>query len=371
VVTTIGLAVTRGLGGVGPFVLIGQVAVPGLRPVVILAVAVLGGSAVAAGVSWAAVLGLAAIPVVTVVRHQLRSLERLTDGLAVPPDRQTLVRAGRFTLPRVFSSTIELAQQWFDVVLVGILAGPAAAGVYGAATRFVNAGLIPFTSMRIVVAPQFSAALHRDDRGLAQTVYRRTSTWIVTLSVPVYAVLALFGGTVLSLVGPGFTDGAPMFAIMAVGAVVYACAGNAQSVLLMSGRSGWVVVDKAVVLTVLIAGLLLAVPSHGVVGAAVAWAVAWAVDGLVAAFQISRLVGVRPEARRLFLALAVAGLPFLVAGGAARAWLGDSVTGLAVGGGVGLAFYGAAVWAARRPLELDGLQGLLRRRTTVAVDEEE
>lgn len=66
---------------------------------------------------------------------------------------------------------MEQATIWLGVLLVGILAGPAAAGVYGGASRFVQAGLIIDSAIRVVVSPRFSAMLHLKDTKGVQSLY--------------------------------------------------------------------------------------------------------------------------------------------------------------------------------------------------------
>lgn len=369
VVATVALAATRGLGGVGPYVLLGQIAVPGLRPVLVLVAGALGGGVLAASVTWAGVLGVVALPAAWVLARQVRGLETATGAVPRPLERATVLHAGRFTLPRAVSSAIELAQQWLDVVLVGVLAGPAAAGVYGAATRFTNAGMIPSTSMRIVVAPQFSEALHRDDRASAEQTYRLTASWIILSSAPIYVLLWLFGGTMLSLVGPEFRSGAELMGVLAIGATIFFCTGNVQSMLLMSGHSGWVAVNKAVVLTVLVAGLLVAVPRWGALGAAMVWSLSYATDAALASFQVSRLVGVNLQLRSVLLSLTAGAVPVALAAGAARWWFGDTLLGLAVGATMGVVVLAGVAWSLRRPLELDQALVLVRRRPRVAKED--
>ncbi|MBT0992903.1 oligosaccharide flippase family protein [Cellulomonas sp. DKR-3] len=365
---TIGLAATRGLSSVRPFVLIGSVAVPGVRPLLVLLVAAVGAGSVLASALWAAPLAVALLPVLLVLRRRVRELER-RDGVVGADEhvpRRTTSRATRrsitrFSAPRAFASVVELAQQWVDVVVVGAIAGAGAAGVYGAATRLVSAGTIPSTSMRVVVAPLFSDALHRGDTAAAQRVYARTTAWIVLLSAPVYALLALFPQAVLGVVGPAFRSGGEALVWLCAGASVAFLTGNVQSVLLMSGRSAWVAVNKVVVLVVLLAGLLVLVPDGGIAGAAMAWAAATCVDAVLASVQVRRLVGIRLEAGRVALALAAGGATFAAGGVIGRAVLGDSLGGLAVALGAGLALAAPAVVVLRRPLEVDGLVGLARR----------
>ncbi len=171
----VGLAATRGFGGVLPFNLVGNIGVPLSRPVAVLAVTALGGSVIAAALAWV----LPLVPAVLVEPlgavapgHRLRARARRCAGRLLPT-RAVQRRLLGFALPRTMSSALEQSIIWFDVVLVGVIAGAADAGIYGAASRFVGAGVIVLTALRIVVAPRFSAYLAQERHDEVQQLYTR------------------------------------------------------------------------------------------------------------------------------------------------------------------------------------------------------
>ena len=359
------LAATRGFGNVVPFNLVGNIAVPGLRPVVVGVVCLLGGSAVAAAWGWAVVLAPAAVVAVVVLARRVRDEERRrgadpgswrpTPGLR----RQVL----GFGLPRTASTMLEQSLAWLDVILVGILLGPAAAGIYGVASRFVAGGQVVMTALRIVVAPQFSARLAMQEKAEAQHLYAVTSTWIVVCGAPVYLLLACFAPTILALPGGEFVQGDSAMMVLCLGGLALLSGGNIQSLLLMTGRSGWALIDKIVVVTVSVTGNLVLIPAWGITGAAATSSACWALDGLLAAVQVRRFTGISPSVRRIGSGLALAS--GVTATGALAGLLlgGQSLTGLAVAALVTVLATVAASYAARRPLHLDELSGLLRRRS--------
>ena len=55
----------------------------------------------------------------------------------------------RYAVGRTISTGLGQEYFYLDVVLVGVLAGSAAAGVYGGAVRFVAAGLIAEVAIRV------------------------------------------------------------------------------------------------------------------------------------------------------------------------------------------------------------------------------
>ncbi len=306
-VMMVALAATRGFGGVLPFNLIGNVAVPVVRPLAVLLAVATGGTAVAAAVAWALPLLPAALASLWLVFAQARRFERRRQVSGTwRPDRSVNRRVLGFALPRTLASGLEQAIVWLDVILVGVIAGAGAAGVYGAASRFVSAGVIVSTALRIVVAPRFSAFLARGQIEEVQDLYTVTARWILLFGAPIYVLLAWFAATVLGWLGPGFGGGVSSMVVLCIGSLVVLAAGNVQSLLLMSGRSGWGAVNKLVVVAFNVVGNLVLVPHLGILGAALTWAASMALDTGLAVFQVRRFTGVRPRVGPIVATLLVA-----------------------------------------------------------------
>ena len=86
-------------------------------------------------------------------------------------------------------------------------------------------------------------------------------------------------------------------------------AGGVQSVLLMSGKSRWQLLNKLSSLVVAVTLNFTLVPVWGLYGAVTAWASALLIDTFLASYQVFRLVGIRASVREmapsLFLGAAV------------------------------------------------------------------
>jgi O-antigen/teichoic acid export membrane protein len=306
-VMTVALAATRAFGGVGAFNTIGNIVVPLLRPVGLLAVVAGGGAAVAASVSWALPWLVGAVAGVWVLVRQVRRFSRETAG-PWRPSRATRRQVVRYSLPRTVMSGLEQAVIWLDVVLVGILLGSTQAGIYGSAARFVSAGVVVFTAVRIVVAPRFSALLAGGRRRELGELYGVTGRWILLFGAPIYITFAVFAPTVLGWLGPGFASGARSMVILCLGSISILAAGNVQSLLLMSGHVIWGVLNKVVVVAVNVALNLVLIPRLGITGAAAAWAASMVLDNALAALQVHRALGIGPSLRQVtHVALVVCG----------------------------------------------------------------
>lgn len=327
-VATVGIAVSRGLGGVRDFVVIGSIVLPVGRLAAVSVAAAFAATAIVLGTVWLGVCLIAALLALLAVRRVLPAKDGTASTVAFRP---LIQRVGSFSAPRTLSSGIEQALVWVDVLIVGIIAGPAAAGVYGVVSRLVQAGKIPSTSVRIVVAPVFSRMLHDERIEELSEFYTRTAQWIVLFSIPLYVTLIVFRRSVLAIFGAEFVTGAPALVIMCLGAIVAACTGNVQSMLLMSGRSAWVALNKVVVLAISLTLLITLVPPLGVIGGAIAFTAATSIDALLAWIQVRIGVGVHQGFGPVLLAIVSAGLAAAIPLMVVRVIFGETMTGLVIG----------------------------------------
>lgn len=292
---TVALAASRAFGGVLAFNSVGNVLVPALRPLALVAVCALGGGALAITGAWAASWAIGAVLAVVILMRLVRRVVGAgSERGSRRPDRALVRQIVAFSGPRTVMAAMEQTVIWLDVLLVGVLLGASAAGVYGAAARFVAAGVIAMTALRIVVAPRFSALLAEGQYDAVGELYTATARWVLLLGGPIYLLLAVFSPTVLGWLGPGFADGVGPMVILSLGSIVVLAAGNVQSLLLMSGRSSWGAFNKSVVVCFNVTGNLILIPRVGMTGSALTWAASMALDTALASWQVRRAVGVSP-----------------------------------------------------------------------------
>lgn len=288
------LAATRGLGRVTPYVWIGNIALPAIRPAAVIAAVALGTGLTGAAVAWALPLAPVLFLAFAVLFAHTR---RYGPGEASHFRRERIAgRAMRYAMPRVVSAVLEQILLWAAVLGVGFLVSNDAAGVYGAASRLIAAGLIIDVALRVVVSPMFSRIQNRGDDAELEAVYRTATRWLVLFSTPVFIVLAVFAPLALGIIGDEFVAGEPVLQIMCAGALATLFAGNIHSVLLMSGRSGLAAMNKAIVVVLLIALLLVLTPTWGITGAACAWAISCITDAALASAEVRRILKLRISA---------------------------------------------------------------------------
>lgn len=357
----VAVTATRAFGSVLPFNVVQNIAVPVSRLLVVPLAVAAGGAAVASAWAWAAVFVPAAVVSVWLL---LRGARRARPGgpLLGRPDRSLVRQVAGFGLPRTVSAAAEQANLWLAVILIGVLLDAGAAGAYGSAARFVAAGLIVSTAARVAVAPRFSALLAAGEAEAVGRLYAVTARWVLLFGSPIYVALAVFAPTVLRSLGEGFDDATAAMVVLCLGSTVMLAAGNVQSLLLMSGGSGWAAVNRLTAVAAMVLGIVLLVPELGLTGAAVAWVAGMTLDVTLAAVQVRRRTGIAldllPTIAVVGLVAGCVGAPCLVAVGL----LGQTWPGVAAGVAAAAACLVLACWAGRRPLHVGDLVSVFRAR---------
>jgi O-antigen/teichoic acid export membrane protein len=143
---------------------------------------------------------------------------------------------------------------------------------------------------------------------------------------------------------------------------VVLAAGNVQSILLMSGRSGWGAVNKVAVLTFNVVGNLVLIPRIGIFGAAVTWAASMALDTALAMMQVHRFTGVRLAAGRIVSTLLIAAACAAAPAALMTALLGNNnasfLAAVALAGALLIGYCAVD----RRRLQIDALLSVGRRQ---------
>jgi O-antigen/teichoic acid export membrane protein len=255
---------------------------------------------------------------------------------------------------------------WADVVLVTVLRGPAEAGIYAAASRFVTSGTLAMQAIRLAIGPVLAGSFGRGDVAEAERVHRFSTVGAILTTWPVYLTVALFAPGVLSLLGPGFGAAAGALSVLAVAMLAVVATGNANTVLNMAGRSSWAARNTGRAAAVMLALDLLLVPRFGIAGAAVGWSAAMITDASLGISQIRRRLGVRSFGPVVVEAAVLVVVAFGVPALAVRLVVGPALPALLAGAAAGGVCLLAAVVARRRVLGVERamaalLPGALRR----------
>ncbi|GGP12151.1 lipopolysaccharide biosynthesis protein [Nonomuraea glycinis] len=284
------LAAGRGFGALRPTVLLSGVLLPIGQLALVAGVALPAWTLPAwvLPVAWA----LPYLPVLVLAALALRGRAPRTPYL--PGTGRDL---WRHTAPRSVAAAVQAVFQRFDIVIVALLAGPAQAAVYTAATRFKIVGQLANQGLAQAVQPRLVRALADGDLAAARELYQATTMWLVLLTWPVWLAYALAAPWLLRLFGDGYGAATPVALVLAATMMAATASGMVDVVLTAAGHTTASLRNlvAAGACTVLLD--LALIPAHGALGAALGWSAGVLVRNALPLWQLHHRYGLRPFGR--------------------------------------------------------------------------
>ena len=178
-----------------------------------------------------------------------------------------------------------------DIIFVGLLVAPAAAGVYFNAFRTAGLLTLFMFAITLVVAPMVAQHYHAGEMRKAQAITALCAWAGFVFSLAVFAGFLLFGEQVMSLFGGNGAEGTLLLIILSVGLLFDAATGPSRIVMMMTGHErDYVRIFGAVI----VAGMIVQIPvimAYGAVGAAVVNTLARITAQLAIAWYSRRRIG--------------------------------------------------------------------------------
>ena len=353
---------SRGFGSVRPYIALYQVGLSTARIAFVVLVGALGSSSAWLMPVWClplVVIDLLAIGYV--VRRAQADLRTCTTP-AADTSVTSFREIWRFNVLRGIASFFETCIVWIDVLVVGYFLGPAMAGAYAAASRFITTGTMAMEAMRIGSANTIAEAFAHGDKVRANQAYQLSSVWVVLLSWPVFFGLATFAPFILGVIGDDFLVAAPAMVVMSLGILVYLLMGNINALMLMAGRSDITATNSFFTVILNLALNLVLVPKIGLIGAAIAWSVSLAFDSTLCLLRGYRNTSAVPPWRALLVAALTCAGAFGLTGLVVRAIGEQDIVWFVGYGVVSLCVYLVALNRLRGQLHLQDLPTIWRRR---------
>ena len=362
------LGATRGLGTMKPTAVLDRIGRPAAQ-LALTVIAALMGSVVAATAAWAIPYLVLVLIVGWWVFRRVKAPERSLEPEPEPEPELELGQAEpqlrrdfwSFTWPRAITSVVQQARQRFDIVFVSAISGPAEAGLYAIATRFLVVGQLTNSALALAAQPHVASLSTSDQRGSIAAVYRSTTTWIITLNGPLYVGVAIFSPLLLSLFGPDYVSAWPVTVTMCVAAFIGNGSGMVDVILSMTGRTSATLANSLGALVTQVVLLVALVPTWGAFGAAIAWGVSIVVINAMSVVQLARSDGIHPLETGTAFAVAGNLVAVAIPAGAIALALGQTWAAFALSVAVCAAAYVGFARIFRRQLHLPELMSALRR----------
>lgn len=197
----------------------------------------------------------------------------------------------QMALPMLLLSGMNVILSQTDIIMIGILSGPDAAGIYGAASRVSSLAAFGLTAVSAILAPVIAELFSTGKRESLQKILTQSARGIFIFTAIISGALLMSGSWILNLFGNGFTEGYTPLAILLSGQLVNAIAGPVGFVMTMTGhhqQAAWIIGISAA--SNILLNIIL-IPLYGIAGAAIATAIT------MIAWNIAMLIYVRFQLR--------------------------------------------------------------------------
>jgi O-antigen/teichoic acid export membrane protein len=205
----------------------------------------------------------------------------------------------RAWVPRSFkmwlSALMDTTGQYLEVVAVGFVLGPKAAGFYFVATRITNVFAMITASISVYATPQISALFYSNAKHELQRILRLLAVIGAILVGATLLLIVVAGKLLLWIFGAAYVSIYPALIVLAIGASVGALVGPAAHVLLLTGHEG--AYPRIMASGLMVRFVMIVVLGHmfGLMGAVVAAAVSMIFIALALVLACRRLVGLDPS----------------------------------------------------------------------------
>ena len=303
-------AATRGFNKMQYTVIAQSISQPMIRLVMLVVVALVIGLNAANAL---AVYILSVIVVFTILFYFLNRLFNLRRPLHTA--RRNLRQMLSFSLPIYGTRLIKTFGGNIQTLLLGSFQAITTVGVFAVAGRVNMIGRMFHLSIVTTSAPIISGLYDQGKKEQLARFYQTMTKWTFTVNLPLFLILQLFPGAILSIFGREYVGGAMALTILAWGSLVDAATGICGVVIDMTGKTGLKLVNVIAVFAIAVGLNLLLIPRWGLIGAAVASTTATVVVNLIRLAEVYVLYRLQPY-NVSFLKPVAAGLVAL-----ASAWI--------------------------------------------------
>ncbi len=175
---------------------------------------------------------------------------------------------------------------WTPVIMLGLWASPADAGVFGAATRVATLVSFFLVAVNAVVGPRISVFYARGEINKIKHLTNKSSRLLAIAITPLALGSLFLSSQIMGLFGKDFSQSGLVLSILLCGQLVNGITGPVEFILMMSGRER--IMRNIVIISMLVMLVLsvMLIPSYGDLGAAIASACAAATTSIISLIAV-------------------------------------------------------------------------------------
>ncbi|WP_222912795.1 flippase [Natrinema sp. SYSU A 869] len=178
----------------------------------------------------------------------------------------------RFSLPLLISSSIFILLSYLDKMLIAYYQGPDHVAIYEVAVTIVSLLGLFRSAFGFLLYPKLTEQLADGNEAIIAPMYQQTTKWILGLTTPAFAALALRPDFLIFLFGEQYevAEIKPLLVLLGLGLFLNAVTGPNGEAMLGFGRSKSVLIYNTIAVSINFVLNIVLIPKYGLVGAATA-----------------------------------------------------------------------------------------------------
>lgn len=187
----------------------------------------------------------------------------------------------RFALPLLVIVLLNLVMVEVDSLMLGYYMTSHEVGIYSIVIKLATLIVFSLQAVSTIFAPNISELYEKKDMKSLERLLKVLTKWIMYISLFTYALLAVYRSEFMQVFGQDFDAGGAALLVLGFGQAVNAGTGATGTILLMTGKQHWEVLNSCLLVSFNIVFNMWLIPQYGMGGAALATATAIAIVNLM------------------------------------------------------------------------------------------
>lgn len=198
------------------------------------------------------------------------------------------------------STGLEAANQYLDVLIMGVLTTPAIAGGYFVTTRFANIFASASDGVHLFASRHVPDLYYRREYESLSRLLDLIAFMLLSMIAAGVVAIVIGGKPLLGFVSPDYVQYYPALIVLCLGTAAAAAAQPCAPILMLTGHEGRYLGIIAGSVTLRAVGFFILVPLFGIMGAVSASALSFVLLALALSYSTRRLAGFDGSVLRLF-----------------------------------------------------------------------
>jgi O-antigen/teichoic acid export membrane protein len=198
-----------------------------------------------------------------------------------------------------FSTGLEAANQFLDVLIIGLLTTPTIAGGYFVTTRFANIFASASDGVHLFASRHVPDLYYRREYESLSRLLNLIAVMLLSMIAVGIVAIIVAGKWALGFISPDYIEYYPALVVLCLGTAAAAAAQPCAPILMLTGHEGRYLGIIAGSVALRAAGFFLLVPLFGIMGAVSASALSFVLLALALSYSTQRLAGFDGSVLRL------------------------------------------------------------------------